>query len=97
MVHRNPSSLRRCSILAIGACIGLISTGCTGAAADAAAAGALNFIQGGVSTLLSSVIFGDDALSAMDGMAMDGMDMDGMDMDGMDMNGTMMSGGSNGG
>ena len=82
MVHANPSSLRRCSLIAFGACIGLLSTGCIGAAADAAAAGALSFIQGSVSTLLSTVIFGDDAMSEMDEMG---------------MGGTMMSGGSHGG
>jgi len=40
--------------------------------ADAAAAGALNFIQGSVSTLLSTVILGDDVMSGMDEMGMDG-------------------------
>ena len=82
MVYRYPSSLQRCSTLALGAILSLLSTGCIPAVADAAAAGALNFVQGSVSTLLSTVIFGDDATLGMQEMGMDG---------------TMMSGGAQGG
>ena len=72
MVHKNPSSLQRCSTLALGAFLSLLSTGCIPAVADAATAGALNFIQGSVSTLLSTVIFGEDATLGMEEMGMDG-------------------------
>ena len=77
MVHRDPSLLRRRSTLALGVFLSLLSTGCIPAVADAAAAGALNFIQGSVSTLLSNVIFGDNATLGMEEMGMDGTMMSG--------------------
>lgn len=71
MTHRELRSFRRASVLGLSALSGLLLTGCTKAMADAAAAGALQFIQSGVGTVLSSVIFGDDATSGMDEMGMD--------------------------
>ena len=82
MARSKPLSLRRCSVIALAACLSSLSTGCTKAMADAAAAGALNFIQSGVTTVLSSVIFGDDATSEMDEMGMDETMMSGGDHEG---------------
>ncbi len=82
MVRRKRTSLRRCSILALGACSALFSTGCIRAAGDAAGAGALNFIQNGVLSVLSSAVFGDNATSGMDEMGMDDSMMSGDAHDG---------------
>ena len=79
MTRRNPRSFRRGSVLVLSALSGLLMTGCTKAVFDAAAAGALSFIETGVITTLSSAVFGDDGMNsastAMDGMMMDGMMM----------------------
>ncbi len=71
MVRRKRTFLRRCGILALGACSALFSTGCIRAAGDAAGAGVLNFIQDGVLSVLSSVLLGAGAASDMEEMGMD--------------------------
>lgn len=70
---RQRSSARR-SVLVLSALSGLLMTGCVDAITDAVAAGALNFIQTGVMTTLSSTVFGDGGM-ASESMVMDGMAM----------------------
>ncbi len=70
-----PRYLRRGSVLLLivaSTCL----NGCTGAVLDAASAGALNFIESGVMSTLSSMILGEDAASmeaGSQGTAMDEM------------------------
>ena len=74
MTGRKLRSCRRSSVLALSALSGSLMTGCTDAVFDAVAAGALNFIESGVMTTLSSAVFGDDGMTSastvMDGMTM---------------------------
>lgn len=63
MTYRNRKSRSGRLALLLGAFSGLGATGCTDAVFDAAAAGALDFIQTGVMTTLSSTIFGDAAMA----------------------------------
>lgn len=74
MTRKKQRSSARRSALVLSALSGLLMTGCTAAVFDAAAAGALSFIETGVMTTLSSAVFGDAGMTgtstAMDGMAM---------------------------
>lgn len=62
MTYRKLTFARRVSVLVLCAMSGLLTTGCTTAIFDAVASGALNFIQTGVTTALSSFVFGEDGI-----------------------------------
>lgn len=58
MTRRRQRSSARGSLLVLSALSCLLMTGCNRAVFDALSAGALNFIQTGVTTTLTTIVFG---------------------------------------